>query len=291
MVLYELVIYKCYVRSKTNHYIVVRQYSKLVKTSMKIREGTFNENQIRIFGTSKGVNVVESPIKAKILNYLDEEERTGAELVELTGKSKATISVHLHDLIDMGIVDFKPNPKDKRSKIFYIKSSYIGGLSKNKDFNKQMDSFITDNIVKSADPFEFFRFVFRTIRVSLMEEGFNIDPILHNAGVKVGLTYYEKLKNDEIEVLIDNLSKFWKKNKLGRIKIENIDPLTLRAYDCFECEDLPKIGRSACAFDSGILEAVFSAHYSSEVEVDEVKCYAKGDDYCSFIVKKPSKKN
>lgn len=258
---------------------------------MKTEEETINDNQIRIFGTSKGVNVVESPIKAKILNFLDKKERTGAELVQLTGKSKATISVHLHDLITTGIVASKPNPKDKRSKIFYIKSSYIGGLSKNKDFNKQMDSFITDNLVKSSDPFEFFRFVFRTIRVSLMEEGFNIDPILHNAGMKVGLTYYEKLKDDEIEVLIDNLSKFWKKNRLGRIKIETKEPLTLRAYDCFECEDLPKIGRSACAFDSGILEAVFSAHYSHEVEVDEVKCYAMGDDYCSFIVKKPSEKN
>lgn len=248
------------------------------------------ENQIQIFGTSDGINVVESPIKAKILTFLDEKERTGAELVSLTGKSKATISVHLHDLIDLGIVDFKPNPADKRSKIFYIKSSYIGGLSKKKEFDSQMDSFITENILKSTDPFEFFRFVFRTIRVSLMEEGFNIDPILHNAGIKVGSTYYENLKDDEIDGLIENLSKFWKKNRLGRIKIEKSEPLTLRAYDCFECEDLPKIGRSACAFDSGILEAIFSSYYSEHVNVDEVKCYARGDEYCSFVVNKPSKK-
>lgn len=254
--------------------------------SMKNRELIHGQDQIRIFGTSKGVNVVESPIKAKILNFLEENERTGAELVSLTGKSKATISVHLHDLMETGIVDSKPNPKDKRSKIFYIKSNYIGGLSKNKEFDKQMDSFITENILKSGDPFEFFRFVFRTIRVSLMEEGFNIDPILHNAGIKVGSTYYENLKDEEIEGLIDNLSKFWEKNRLGRIKIEKFEPLTLRAYDCFECEDLPKIGRSACAFDSGILEAVFSAYYSKQVDVDEITCYAKGDDYCSFVVKK-----
>ena len=52
----------------------------------------------------------------------------------------------------------------------------------------------TENVVNSSDPFEFFRFIFRTIRVALMEEGFNIDPILHNAGIKVGLAYYNKLQ-------------------------------------------------------------------------------------------------
>ena len=37
-----------------------------------------------------------------------------------------------------------------------------------------------------------------------------------------------------------------------------------------------KIGKSACAFDSGILEALFSAHFSADVNVEEVKCFAKG---------------
>ena len=242
-------------------------------------------NQIKIFGTQTGVNIIESPIKAKILSILEEKERNGADIVTITGKSKATISAHLHDLLDMGIIKSKPNPLDGRSKIFFIKSSYIGGLSREKDFKKEMDNYIAENVINSNDPFEFFRFVFRTIRVALMEEGFNIDPILHNAGIKVGSTFYEKLKDPKTEVMVDKIAEFWQKNKLGRIKIEKFEPLTIRAYDCFECEDLPKIGRSACAFDSGILEALFSEHFSKDVNVEEVKCFAKGDDYCCFIVK------
>jgi len=77
---------------------------------------------------------------------------------------------------------------------------------------------------------------------------------------------------------------FGKKINLDVLKIDNLEPLTIRAYDCFECEDLPKIGRSACAFDSGILEAHFSAHFSEDVSVEEVKCFAKGDDFCCFII-------
>ena len=102
-----------------------------------------------------------------------------------------------------------------------------------------MDSYITEDVVDSRDPFKFFRFVFRTIRVALMEEGFNIDPILHNAGFKVGSTFYDNLKDPETEVMVDKIANFWQENKLGRIKIEKLEPLTLRAYDCFECADLP----------------------------------------------------
>jgi uncharacterized protein len=250
----------------------------------------YNNGQIKIFGTQKGVNIVESPIKARILSILEEKERSGAEIVSLTGKSKATISEHLHNLVDMGIIESKPHPTDGRSKIFFIKSSYIGGLSRKNDFKKELDSYIVDNVINSSDPFEFFRFVFRTIRVALMEEGFNIDPILHNAGIKVGSTFYEKLEDPETKLMIEKIADFWQENKLGRITLEKLEPLTLRAYDCFECEDLPKIGKSACAFDSGILEALFSAHFSQDVYIEEVKCFAKGDDYCCFIVNKQSQK-
>ena len=242
-------------------------------------------NQIKIFGTKNGLNIVNSPIKSKILEILEENERSGAEIVKLTGKSKATISAHLNDLVEMGIIESKPNPKDGRSKIFFIKSSYLGDLTRKNDFNKELDDYITEGVVNSEDPFAFFRFVFRTFRVALIEEGVNIDPILHNAGIKVGETFYSKLKDSQTDSFIENIADFWQKNKLGKIKTETLEPLTLKAYDCFECEDLPKIGRSACAFDSGILEAIFSAHFGRKVDVEEIKCFAKGDDYCSFVVK------
>lgn len=242
-------------------------------------------NQIKIFGTKNGLNIVNSPIKSKILEILEENGRSGAEIVKLTGKSKATISAHLNDLVGIGIIESKPNPKDGRSKIFFIKSSYLGDLTKKNDFNKELDDYITEGVVNSEDPFAFFRFVFRTFRVALIEEGVNIDPILHNAGIKVGETFYSKLKDSQTDNFIEKIADFWQKNKLGKIKIETLEPLTLKAYDCFECEDLPKIGRSACAFDSGILEAIFSAHFDRKVDVEEIKCFAKGDDYCSFVVK------
>lgn len=179
----------------------------------KSRRGKWEGSQIKIFATPQGVNVVESPIKAKILSILKDGGLNASKIVFLTGKSKSTISAHLKDLMDAGIVDTKPDPEDGRRKIFFIKSRYLGDLSREKEFEKEMDDYIATGVVKSQDPFKFFRFVFRTIRVALMEEGINIDPVLHKAGYSVGEAFYENLKNPETGKLLENIQKFWKKKQ------------------------------------------------------------------------------
>lgn len=251
-----------------------------------IERDTSRNDEIKIFGTEKGVNIIESPIKTKILSLLKNKGLNGSDIVTLTGKSKSTISAHLKDLIKEGIVDYKPDLIDGRRKIFYIKSRYLGKISRESELENDVGDYLQTQIVNSVDPFKFYKYIFRSIRVSLMEEGVNIDPILHNAGFKVGQTFNYQFENCVTENLLENLSRFWENNKLGRVVVESLEPLIIRVYDCFECENLPVIGRSACAFDSGILEAIFSAHFNQKMEVDEIKCYAKGDEYCCFEINK-----
>ncbi|MCE5213339.1 MAG: ArsR family transcriptional regulator [Methanobacterium sp.] len=254
--------------------------------SKKVKRNTLNDGEIKIFGTDAGVYVIDSPIKTKILSLLLNKGLNGSDIVLMTGKSKSTISAHLKDLINAGIVDYKPDSVDGRRKIFFIKSRYLGELSKEMELEKDIDdyTYLYRQAVRSDDPFKFFKFILRTIRVSLMEEGVNIDPILHNAGIKIGETFYDELKSSQTDVLIKNITSFWQKHGLGRIELQKMEPTTIRIYDCFECEDLPKIGRPACVFDSGILEAVFSKHFNREISVEEIKCYTMDDEYCSFLI-------
>jgi predicted hydrocarbon binding protein len=248
-------------------------------------EAEKNKPQIKIFSTINGINIIKSPIKAQILSLLKEGGLSGSKIVALTGKSKSTISAHLQDLFNSGIIDWMVDPEDRRRKIFFINAKFLGDLSSEKEIEEDMDQYLKKYISDSNDPFEFFRFMFRTIRVSLLDEGINIDPILHDAGIKVGKTVYNKVESADIENLTKNLADFWENNRLGRVEFESIKPLIIQAYDCFECEDLPQIGRPACAFDSGILEAVFSSYFHDPVKVQETKCYAKGDHFCRFLVK------
>lgn len=104
----------------------------------------FNNTKIKIYATTKGIKIVDSPIKIQILNILDGQV-SEIEIVKQTGKSKSTISVHLKNLIDEGIISFKSHPLDRRSKLFYIYADYIGEICPDKIIYKlpEIESQIT----------------------------------------------------------------------------------------------------------------------------------------------------
>lgn len=242
------------------------------------------KDQIELFSTPEGLYVIASPIRIKILSLLREKERKFDEIVELSGKAKSTISEHLKKLSEEGVIDSRPDPQDARKKIFSIKSAYLGELSREKLFKEDLKKYVQSYLESDGSPFEFFRLLFQTIRVSLIRQGISIDPVLHESGVSVGETLYPTLENTQDEQFMDNITRFWETHQLGRVEVKSKDPLVINVYDCFECKGLPYLGKAACAFDTGLLKALFSAHYQKPRKVTETKCYATGDDYCRFII-------
>jgi len=247
------------------------------------------KRQFTIFSTREGIDVIESPVKSIILSELRKGQRDFQEIVKLTGKSKSTVSKHLTDLRGAGLILERTDPRDRRKKVFKLNSRYLGKLTRKPpgDMDEEKTEFLAEHITSRGDPFEFFRLMFHVLRVELIKEGINLDPILHETGLRIGEVIYPMIEADEPGELLENLKRFWEINHLGRLEVEGTDPPVLRAYDCFECGLLPDIGESACALDSGIIEAVFRRYFNSDVIVDETECYARGDERCSFrIVRK-----
>ena len=250
---------------------------------MKQRKGR-DERTAELFATPGGIRAVDSPVRMKILSMLREREMSFDDIVEASGRAKSTISVHLKSLADESIVSSRIDPGDARKKIFFINSSYLGGLSRRKKLEKDMQEYIARYAMASNDPFAFFRLMFRTIRVALLNEGIDLDPVLHEAGVNVGEALYGRVADEDLNKLLTNVATFWEAQKLGRMQVKSLDPLEIVVYDCFECQDLPYLGRPACAFDSGILETIISKYYNSPARVTETKCYSMGDDRCEFVI-------
>jgi len=241
--------------------------------------------EIELFVTAGGVRAVESPVRVKILALLRDRELSFHEIVQETGKAKSTVSAHLKFLLQEGIIGEKPDLADSRRKNFYIRSRHLGDISPGTGWRDDVYDGLSSSFLKTADLSGFYRLMFHSIRVSLISQGINIDPILREAGFQVGKRIYEMVADPDISQFLKNLETFWEKHKLGRIQVEHLSPVTICVYDCFECGDLPITGRPACAFDSGMLDALFSRHFMGEHMATELRCYAMGDDHCRFVIR------
>jgi uncharacterized protein len=248
-------------------------------------KGKHNEQvPIELFATAGGIHAIDSPVLVNILSMLKGCEMPFDEIVERSGKAKSTISVHLNRLIAEGVIGSRLDSLDRRKKIFFINSSYLGGLQKDQGIDEDIKEYVSRAKDGVPDISDFYRLMFRTIRVELYRQGVNIEPILGDAGYKVGQALYETVGSDDLDELLGNVAKFWSSHQLGRMVVAARDPLTLHVYDCFECYDLPQLGRPACAFDTGILRAILISHLGKDPGVKETECYTMGNDRCSFVI-------
>lgn len=246
-----------------------------------------NQKPVQIFSNADeniGVNVIKSPVKLTILEMLRNNDMEFDEIVNNTGKSKSTVSVHLKSLRESGIISYRVHPVDNRKKIFYLNSKYIGSVnvSEPKEIEETQSDYLLKNIVE--EDAEFSTLLFHTLKAMLIQEGVNIDPILQSTGNRIGRSIFQKIYDDDLDVFMNNISDFWQRKGLGRLTFEVGQIIKITTYDCFECELLPKTGKPACFLDTGIFEGLFTEFFNLPVSVIETQCYTMGDEKCVFEV-------
>jgi predicted hydrocarbon binding protein/DNA-binding transcriptional ArsR family regulator len=240
--------------------------------------------EIDLYSTPGGARAVGNPVRRAILDALREREHSFDEIVTLAGRAKSTVSVHLKELTAAGVVGSRTDPADARKKVFFLTGDLVGSVSAEDRVADALSAYAGAYQPGSGDPFAFYKLAFRTVRVALMQEGVFLDPLLTRAGEWIGEELYPALAAPATEMFCAHIARFWEDHRLGRIEVAAMEPLTLLVYDCFECADLPITGRPACAFDSGILRALFSGHYGRPTEAFETRCYSMGFDHCRFEV-------
>lgn len=237
----------------------------------------FNNTKIKIFSTTKGIKIVDSPIKIQILNIL-EGHISEAEIVKETGKSKSTISVHLKNLIDEGIISFKSHPLDRRSKLFYIIAEYIGEIYPDKIIYKSPD---IESEINNQE--QLYTELFRQYKSILLVHGLQLEPLEVETGKNIGKNIYQSFEYDTFRDLLDLIIGKFEELKLGKIKVSSEKPLIIKNNNCLECKDL-QYNIPLCNITKGILKGIFEEYYGKAVSVEEVECTSKYDDCCTFIV-------
>lgn len=247
---------------------------------MKARD----RSELSFYGTASGVQAVGNPVRRHILHLLEEGEMSFDAIVSSSARAKSTISAHLSSLTEEGIIGSRPGEDDERKKFFFLTSHFIGELTPGERIANEIGNYAFDYRKGEADPFLFYRLLFRIFRVSLLTEGISLDPLLRRSGEAVGNAIYPALEGEDTESFCMNIATFWDKHHFGRIEQISLDPVSFSVYDCFECVELPTLGKPACSFDEGILSLLFSRHTGIPMEAVERECYAAGDPCCTFEI-------
>ena len=145
-----------------------------------------------------GVNVIKSPVKLTILEMLRDSDMEFEEIVNNTGKSKSTVSVHLKSLRESGVISYRVHPVDNRKKIFYLNSKYIGSVNytEPKEIKETQTDYLVENLIN--EDAEFSTLLFHTLKSMLIQEGINIDPIMQSTGNRIGNSLFDKLYDEDI---------------------------------------------------------------------------------------------
>jgi hypothetical protein len=230
-----------------------------------------HSRDVLFFSTPKRMVAVSSPVKVIILNLVKRGPVPLETIVKRTGKANSTITTHIRDLEEAGLIRSHPDPHDLRRRIIVTASNEIGRLTtEGRDIQSyrpeqnDMTKFFTRD-----DAIFFFRLFLNIFRNEAMSLRINIDPVQRQTGIKIGELLAPMVGDKTIEGVVRNLDDFWQAYDLGRITLHETSPLSIKVRDCFECRSPPITGHKACYFQTVLFTSVFSNHLNYPVSVVE----------------------
>ena len=245
---------------------------------------------LKLFSSDGTVTAVSSPVRNNILFLIrDEGEVSFSRIMEYTGLSKSTVSMHVNSLIDAGLIASRPVPGDGRKKMYYLIASHLADIQPCRQTgNNEFRELIRQCYIK-YDNVDYRQIIPHIIQVALIEAGIRIDPIMMRGGEILGESVSVYLVAETLDKTIENVINFWMRYGLGEMRIRSASPLRLEIYKCYECMVLPKTERGCCVISRGILTAIFSAYFKQQVRVEEIECMTQGYPACCFEIDIPKR--
>ncbi|NOZ77013.1 MAG: ArsR family transcriptional regulator [Euryarchaeota archaeon] len=234
-----------------------------------------------LYAAGDTVVAVRGGVKRRILHLLQERAMGFEDIVRATGRVKSTISKHMKDLEDDGLIASFPAREDRRKKGYILVARPLGRSSKR---SYKLDRRTRQHIARSLEGGgSFLTALLRSIRYRFDSLGMDVEPMLYHLGREIGEVIGEGMGSVDLEGLMEEVAAFWKEQGLGTVTVLEWEPLTFLVTDCYECSNMPDVGRTLCAFDEGILEAIFLARLGKEYRVKELECWGTGYTHCKYL--------
>ena len=242
--------------------------------------------EIRLLSSDKSVHAIGNPVKIEIFSLLDQGDCSFDTIVAATGKAKSTISAHIKELEERGLLSSHPDPTDLRKRIISKSAITIGTLTnQDRDLRSKLQIPKDINHLQTS---ELFRTIFTTLKMEALSLGINVDPLLKRVGKQIGTDLAPLFVQDTLEALLKNIAQFWNEHKLGTVEVKSLDPIIIEITDCIECSQHPITGKIECHFAMSFVKTLFSHYYQTEVTITEKTCYAADDNKCTFEIIVPT---
>jgi predicted hydrocarbon binding protein len=228
--------------------------------------------------------------RLKILELLSEKELTNSHLAGMLNLSKPTISHHLKLLLDGGIVKISRIEHEEHgiAMKFYAVNPNILSVEVLKDnklseqISKEIQgaldarSGLSGGLANSA--------FLRMLKSTILNTGIDMDKPFYDAGYKIGVNVISKqIKTNSQKEVLKELAILWEKLKLGTVEL--ISENKIKVTNCYQCGDMPDLGKPLCPSDAGIIAGVLDTVCAKRYLVKETKCWGTGYDFCEFEIK------
>lgn len=222
---------------------------------------------------------VTNPIRRRILEALESEDRTLGDLVEITDRSKSTLSaVHMTDLRERGLVEERPDPDDGRIKLYELAGRRIGSSSLPvEDLRDAVREYVTSPEGGLAVPLSGIFAAFD--RLPELEEPERRWVRLF--GERIGALAAHRFKEREPAPLLNEIGEIWQREGLGSFPEVQADAASLHVTHAPDADP----GGTRCDLLAGFLQGVMATRSGHAVWVEERRCGSEtGDRTCVVSV-------
>lgn len=227
--------------------------------------------------------------RLKILELLSEKELTNSQLARMLNLSKPTISHHLKLLLDAGIVKISRIEHEEHGiqmKFYEVNPNIlsVAGLKENK-LTEQIAKEIQEAISAIPVPpgYHANSAFLRMLKSTILDTGIDMDKPFYDAGYKIGVNIISKqVKANTLKDVLKELAVMWEKLKLGTVEL--IGENKIKVTNCYQCGNMPDMGKPLCPSDAGIIAGVLDKTLRKRHSVKETKCWGTGYEFCEFEI-------
>ncbi len=134
--------------------------------------------------------------------------------------------------------------------------------------------------------------LFRLLRFGLFKELNFIsgskfaNGMVYRGGIDIGRALIETDNSNNLDQFLTSLAELYKESEIGILSVikKSDEFLVIRMDECISSAGMLNVGRAICYFEAGIIAGALEVFLGSYVDVEEVKCWGKGDEYCEFEI-------